>query len=84
MGASYASHAFLAIRTALRRKVLLALMRVWDGQKDSVRLKLVIAAIGDNEFIDALVADRMGTLRQQSNMTLTGFEDQVRATIQRG
>ena len=31
MGASYASHTFLTVRTALRREMLLALMRLWDN-----------------------------------------------------
>lgn len=84
MGASYATHAFFAIRTALRREVLLALMRVWDRQRESVRLRVVIEALGESEFIDSLVTDRMGTLRKQSNMALNGFEEQIRTDIQEG
>jgi hypothetical protein len=34
----------------------------------------VIDAIGDSEFIDSLVAERMGTLRKQSNMALNGSQ----------
>ena len=33
MGKSYATHAFLVVRSALRRQMLLALLRFWDMNK---------------------------------------------------
>ena len=39
MGKSYATQAFLVIRMALRREMLLALTRMWDSNKQGQRMK---------------------------------------------
>lgn len=38
IGTSYAAHAFQIIRLSLRRELLMALMRVWDTNKQAVRM----------------------------------------------
>jgi hypothetical protein len=45
MGQSYASQAFLVMRMALRRETMLALMRLWDRNKQAVRISLIVATI---------------------------------------
>ena len=45
MGQSYASQAFLVMRIALRRETVLALMRLWDRNKQAVRMSLIVATI---------------------------------------
>jgi AbiU2 len=38
MGQSYASQAFFVTRAALRREMMLALMRIWDKNKQAIRI----------------------------------------------
>ena len=45
MGDSFASQTFLVVRMALRREMLLALMRLWDRDSRAVRMKLSIADV---------------------------------------
>ncbi|WP_146075503.1 hypothetical protein [Achromobacter xylosoxidans] len=58
IGASYAGHAFLIIRLSLRRELLLALNRVWDTHRKSVRMGLIADRLRSKEFFDALVQYR--------------------------
>lgn len=46
MGESYASHAFLVVKIALRREVLLALMRLWDTDKRAIRMSASVNVLG--------------------------------------
>lgn len=83
LGASYATHAFRIVRSALRREMLMALMRIWDHDSRSVHVAIVIDGIRDSAVVDALVAERMTGLARQSNMSLFGFEVQLREAIHR-
>jgi hypothetical protein len=58
MGASYATNAFFVVRTALRREMLLALMRLWDKDERAIGMASIAATLGDKDVIDALAADR--------------------------
>jgi len=58
LGTSYATQAFLVARTALRREMLLALMRLWDSNKQAVRMTWVRDTLTKKEVIDALALDR--------------------------
>jgi len=58
MGASYATNAFFVARAALRREMLLALMRLWDKDARAVGMESIAATLGDKCVIDALAADR--------------------------
>jgi hypothetical protein len=58
MGASYATNAFFVVRAALRREMLLALMRLWDKDARAVGMNSIAATLGDKRVIDALAADR--------------------------
>lgn len=62
MGQSYASQAFLVIRTALRREMVLALIRLWDTNKQAIRMQSIAAAVGEKEVIDALARARVKKL----------------------
>lgn len=62
LGKSYATQAFLITKAALRREMLLALMRLWDTNKRSVCLGLIPAVLRDSEVIDALALDRTNRL----------------------
>lgn len=58
MGPSYASQTFLVIRTALRREMVLALMRLWDKSRGSVRVWRIAENLRNPSVIDALARDR--------------------------
>lgn len=58
MGASYATQAFLVMRTALRREMVLALTRLWDKNKQSVRMQSVAADLRKPEILHALATAR--------------------------
>jgi hypothetical protein len=59
MGASFASQTFIVVRLALRREMLLALMRLWDKDSRAVRMKLSIAdVLRDQSVVHALAAGR--------------------------
>jgi AbiU2 len=60
MGVSYATNAFRVIATALRREVLLALIRLWDKDARTVRLWDIGKSLSDHNFrlVDVLAADR--------------------------
>ena len=62
MGPSYASNTFLTIRQALRREMLLALMRLWDNDKRLVSMISIYNILNDKRVIDALTADRVARL----------------------
>jgi hypothetical protein len=63
MGRSYATQAFLIMRMALRRETLLALMRLWDRDSKAVGMELIAETLRDKCVIDALVAERMASIR---------------------
>src|SRR5580692_956250 len=62
MGNSYASQAFLVARTALRREMVLALVRLWDTNKQAIRMQSIAAILRETEVIEALAADRVKRL----------------------
>jgi hypothetical protein len=60
LGKSYASQAFLITRTALRREMLLALIRLWDNKNTrAIRMQSIQATLCEKEVIDALALDRV-------------------------
>lgn len=66
LGTSYATQAFLLTRTALRREMVLALIRVWDTSPRGIRIQSIWHDLRDAELVDALALDRARRL---------GFED---------
>ena len=58
LGVSYATNAFRVVVTALRREMLLAMMRLWDSSKGAVRMERIAKIIGDKHIIDTLAVDR--------------------------
>jgi AbiU2 len=59
MGKSYASQAFLIMRTALRREMLLALMRLWDTNREAIRMTWIVATLREKGVVDVLAANRV-------------------------
>jgi hypothetical protein len=58
MGTSYATHTFKVLRMALRREMVLALMRLWDTPRHTLRLEHIARTLRDPSFIDALATQR--------------------------
>ncbi|WEK29597.1 MAG: hypothetical protein P0Y58_22295 [Candidatus Pseudomonas phytovorans] len=84
IGTSYAAHAFEIIRLSLRRELLMALMRVWDTNKQAVRMSLIADRLRDKKFFEALIQFRADRIGLQSRFTpnamreaLTPKRDQV-------
>jgi hypothetical protein len=55
MGLSYATQAFQIIRLALRREMLLTLMRIWDTNKQALRITVIKDKLRDEAIFDAVV-----------------------------
>jgi hypothetical protein len=72
MGVSYATNAFHVVRGALRREMLLALMRLWDKDPGTVRIEFLAQILRDKCVIDALAADRA------ARFGIAESEDQMR------
>ena len=75
MGVSYATQAFMVIRLALRREMLLALMRIWDTSKRAIRMTWVAKMIDNPEVIEALAVDRL------RGMVFSGMLDAMRSDL---
>jgi hypothetical protein len=75
LGNSYATQAFLVMRSALKREVVLALMRLWDTTGKSVRMELIWQTLREKGVIDALARDRA------SHMGLTDVLEFVREDL---
>jgi hypothetical protein len=56
MSASFASNTFLTVRMALRREVLLALMRLWGNDPRVVSMKFIANTLQDKRVINAFAA----------------------------
>jgi hypothetical protein len=78
MGTSYATHSFNVVRIALRREMILALMRVWDSNKAAVRMTAVAEKLKDKKFFQQLVARRAAHMGMKSQ----GVEATVGATLE--
>jgi hypothetical protein len=66
LGKSYATQAFLVTRTALRREMVLALVRLWDTNPQAIKMQSIWHDLRDKEVVDAIALDRARRL---------GFED---------
>ena len=58
LGNSYATQAFLVTRTALRREMVLALVRLWDTNPRGIRMQSIWHDLRDSEVIEAIALDR--------------------------
>jgi hypothetical protein len=68
MGTSYATNAFQVVRAALRREMLLALLRLWDSYPQAVGMESIAETLRDPLIIDQLVVER------SARIELSGIE----------
>lgn len=66
MGTSFATHSFQIVRWALRREMMLALMRLWDTNTESVRMTKIAAMLSDKQLFLALVDQRVASMKLSS------------------
>jgi hypothetical protein len=76
MGVSFATNTFFVVRLALRREMLLALMRLWDKKSKTVRMKESVADILRHQsVVNALASDRA------ARIGMADEEDQMRSDL---
>jgi hypothetical protein len=82
IGRSYAAHTFRVIAAALRREMLLALLRLWDDDSRAVRMKSVGQALQKSRIIDALAAEAARHWAQPIPLdTVADFPEEERAQM---
>lgn len=82
MGASYASQSFLVIKAALRREMLMGMMRIWDYANNSVKIRSVVDDVLSDAVIDALVVERMGHITKNGpGIGMDQFQTLLRKTM---
>jgi hypothetical protein len=57
VSSSYAGHTFLVVRRALEREMLMAMMRMWDTNSESLRVKNIANILRHKPVVDALVEE---------------------------
>jgi hypothetical protein len=62
LGTSFATQAFIVMRTALRREMLLAMIRLWDSNQNAIRMQSVFDALHNQEMIEGLALERVDRL----------------------
>lgn len=75
IGESYAGNAFLIVRMSLRRELLLALNRIWDTNKKSVRMGLIADRLRDKRLFEALVQHRTQRLGLRSSFAPSAIRE---------
>lgn len=68
MGTSYATTTFLIVRVALRREVLLAMMRLWDRSGKAVHFESIARALRNKEIVEVLAEVRAAKLRAEARI----------------
>lgn len=82
MGLSRATSTFNVIRAALRREMLLALIRVWDTNPKAVRMFSIANTLADKRVVAALAAAHVAEGKKR-NVKTAGFDDQEAEAIRR-
>jgi hypothetical protein len=65
MGKSFATNTFLVVRMALRREMLLALVRLWDRDSNALGMVSIANTLKDRRILDALVTECESSLVDQ-------------------
>jgi hypothetical protein len=77
MGTSYATQAFNVVLMALRREMVLALVRLWDRDLRAVGMQAIATDIQSSGMMHALTTDRVKSLG------IGGVEAEMRADLDR-
>lgn len=77
MGTSYATQSFRVVSTALRREMIMALMRMWDNsKKNNLRMEDIGREIAKPAVMTALVTE------SAARMGIRGAEADIRSTLE--
>jgi hypothetical protein len=79
LGRSYATNAFLWVREALRREMVLGVLRLWDSDKRNVSMRSIANTLGDKRVVRAL-ADQAADRRRGADLAVV---NEVRAAAER-
>ena len=82
IGTSRVAVAFYIIRGALRRDVILALMRLWDKDRRAVSMKSIANSLCDTRVVDALAADCESHWDIRHHGPLEEMSEEGRAALQ--
>jgi|SRR5215469_1530872 len=83
MGSSYATNTFYVIRAALRREMLLALMRIWDTHPKALKMFEIARVIEDDCVVDALADECIAARKASKIAGLDDFDDSSQEAIRR-
>jgi hypothetical protein len=75
LGVSYATQAFNVVRLALRREMVLALMRLWDSDPRAIGMQSIAKTLVDASVIGSLAADRA------SRIKISGVDQEIKQTL---
>lgn len=84
MGHSFATHSFQIVRLSLRRELLMALMRLWDTNREAIPMTQIAQKLSNRDFFDALVNDRadgLGLSSPSLKQTLRDSLDETRKEV---
>ena len=82
IGTSRVAVAFYIIRDALRRDVILALMRLWDKDRRAVDMKSIANSLCDTRVVNALAADCESHWDIRHHGPLEEMSEEGRAALQ--
>ena len=83
LGVSYATQAFLVVRNALRREMLLALMRMWDTNSRAIRMGSIADTLREDSVIELLASDRASRFVKHALIDESAVVDQMRDDLRK-
>lgn len=78
MGTSFATHSFQITRWALRRELILTLMRIWDNNTTALSIKRINAALLDEELFTVIIEERV----RRIGISTEYVNEMMRATLE--
>lgn len=88
MGTSFARHTFHIVGWALRRELILSLMRIWDGRNDTPNMKRIWQWLGEEAKYELLLQARArrissspNSIMQMLRESLDPVRENISATI---
>lgn len=78
MGTSFATHTFQITRWALRRELILTLMRLWDGNRNALSIKHIGDSLRKDDFFSVLAEERS----PQDHSTNTYIVNMIRDSLE--
>lgn len=89
LGMSYATNTFVAIKLALRHEMLMAMMRLWDNDRRTIRLPSIANTLRDKRAIEVLASEdamnrSAGRIGNSGERLAQRAAKAIRASIEKG